>query len=237
MSALTSLVGSLGGAYMLDRDTLSAGEQLGYQPWPFYYGGRGGVLGDVDADVVAAAMVFFPPDRLRRAWEKAAQIAPPATTAARYADCCHQWGRAHLADVVSLDRLCELAGRVVSAASPAAAPLFAGWRALDWPAEPAARAAHLLMALRELRGARHTVAVLGTGLTPLEAIVAGSGGAPNATFLGWSEPFPDPAPLHQRRQDAEQLTDQLSEPDYAVLSAAERAEFEQILAGAAGRAR
>ena len=54
-------VSSVGSHFMLDGTTYAHGAGLGFAGLDFYVGGRGGVLGDVDADVVAAAFAFFEP--------------------------------------------------------------------------------------------------------------------------------------------------------------------------------
>jgi hypothetical protein len=94
----------------------------------------------------------------------------------------------------------------------------------------------LLHILRELRMARHGVCIQVAGLTPIEAIMAGPGGAANAKLFGWPEPYPDPAAPAARRAAAEAETDRLSAEDFAVLTASELDEFVaalgRIVAGA-----
>lgn len=230
VAAVRGGVARVGGAFMLDPATRTAGEGHGYRPWAWYYAGRGGVLDDVDADVVAAAMGFLPPTLVRKGWEQAAGVAAPRVSAQRYAEACAQWGRRVLADVPGLERLCALAERVAVAAGVPALPLFAGWRALPLPADPPARAAMCLHVLREHRGGAHLVAVLASGLSPLEAIVAGPEGEPNARFFGWPQPYPEVEPLRARRSRAEDLTDALVAPAYAVLDPDERAELAGLVA-------
>ena len=162
--------------------------------------------------------------------------ASPDKGAALFNDICQSYGRAHLAAVPDLDRFVALAERVVDGASMINAPIAAGWRALPRATDVAGRAQQLLQTLRELRMARHAVCIHAEGLTPLEAIIAGPGGAANAKMFGWPEPFPDPAPLAARRAAAEARTDQLSAVDFAVLTDAERDEFVAAL-GSDPRAR
>ncbi len=57
-----------------------------------------------------------------------------------FAECGHQWGRDKLPDDVDAARLAELEAKVADAASPAGAPVFAGWRALAAPDDPKAAA-------------------------------------------------------------------------------------------------
>ncbi len=74
-------VGKLGGAWMFDEQTLARGLELGLTSWSWYHCGRGGVLGDGDADVVIAAFGFFPPALQRKAWEKGKAVLPPSQAA------------------------------------------------------------------------------------------------------------------------------------------------------------
>ncbi len=227
-AAVKAAVQRVGGAFMTAPETVERGRQLGYDPWGFYYAGRGGVLGDVDADVVAAVFAFMPATSVRTGWEKARAVSTPDVTMRHYAECCHHWARTHLAHVPGLDRLCVLARCVVDAADVAGIPLFAGWRSVPVPDDPPARAAHLLHVLREHRGGLHVVSVLATGLTPLEAVIAGKHGTTNAKFYGWPEPYPDPEPIEGRREAAEALTDELAGAAYAALDEGERDELADL---------
>ena len=90
-------------------------------------------------------------------------------------------------------------------------PLFAAWRAMPLPDDsPGARAAVLAHLLREHRGAAHLLAVRASGLSPLEAIIAGPEGEAGATAFGWQPPFPPFEPLVRRRSWAEALTDRIA---------------------------
>jgi hypothetical protein len=231
VAAVKDPIHGLGGAFMRNRATRERGTQLGVPGWAFYVAGRAGVLGNVDADVVAATMVFFPTPWVREHWEMARAVLQPDEAARQYAAACHRWGRERLAGAEGLDRLVELARGVVDGVEPAGLPLFAGWRALPLPDDDPARVAHLAMVLREHRGNLHALAVLAQGLSPLEAHVAGPLGAANAEFFGWPQPYPDPGPLADRWQAAEAATARLTAPAFAVLDESERAE----LAGLLGR--
>jgi hypothetical protein len=216
----------LGGRFMVDRNTFARGAEIGFAPgFEFYVIGRFGVLGAVPAPVVAACAVFIEPDKLARDWGKAISIASPDKGAALYLDICRQYGRAHLAPVAGLDRFVELAEKVIDHASMINAPIAAGWRSLARATDVPGRAQHALQTLRELRMARHAVAIHAEGLSPIEAIMSGPGGAPNAKLFGWSEPLPDPAPFAARRAAAEAKTDELSAADFAALTASERDEL------------
>jgi hypothetical protein len=144
-------------------------------------------------------------------------------------ECC-RWGRENLSSFFGLDRLVDLAERVVVAADAAGLPLFAAWRSMPIPDdEPGARAAVLAHLLREHRGAVHVLAVRACNLTPLEAIIAGPEGEAGATAFGWQPPYPAPEPLVRRRAWAEALTDRIAGEAYRVLDARERIELVDLM--------
>jgi hypothetical protein len=221
-------IGSLGGGFMLSEQAKAKGKALGTGGWGLYMIGRGGVLGDVHPHVVTAALAFFPYDRVETGWERGRAVLPPADGAAAFADVCHEWARARVASVDGLDRLATLLADVAEAGDVAAAPLYAGWRAMPLPDEPAERVVQLCHVLREQRGAVHAVAVLASGLSPLEAVLT-AGGAGNATFFGWPEPYPDVTALADRRAAADALTDELAGTPWAALDETAFAECAELL--------
>ena len=243
-------IGNWGGKFMLDMDTFAKAAEVGAthgdvftegcEPPPegqaaldgiaSYIAGRLGVLGNVDGEQVAAAAVVIAPEPLSAMWNEAVKHVNPIPTAHHYyAPACHDWGRSNLEDTPELARFCELAAKIADAASPIAAPLFCGWRLVDRPSDTPALAAHMLHLLRELRFARHSVAILADGMTPLEAILSGSGGEGVAQMFQWQPPYPDVSHLKERRQQVEAETNRLTANDYAVLTDAERQEFADIL--------
>ncbi len=212
---------------MLHRSTLAGGVEAGYPNGLVYYvRGRGGVLGDVDADVVTAAFGFFRPDLIRSMWDEGDRVEPARSASRRYAQDCAAWGRARLAHLEGMDRLAELAERVVAAAELSGLTLFAGWRAEPLPSDGPGRAYQLLHVMREWRGSVHVVAVAASGLTPVEAILAGAGGEEQARLLGWEPPFVDVSDLADVRRSAEDVTDDLQIGAYeTALEPRERAEL------------
>ena len=201
--------------FMLDGATYVRGGELGFDGMDFYAAGRGGVLGDVCADVVAAAFVFFEPGLVRAAWERSAAVAPRAEAAAQFAACGYAWARRHLADDEATAQVASLGLKVVESVSPAGAPVFAAWRQLPRPDDTPAAALHVLNGLRELRHAYHGAAVLSSGLTPVQAMSVDSPGM--APIFGWNDPLPDPEPYRERWKDADQATDLLIGRAMAVL--------------------
>ena len=184
--ATAPAISAVGSHFMLDGNTYKRGAELGFQGLDFYVCGRGGVLGDVDADVVSAAFTFLEPGNVRTLWDQGRAVMAPAEAAAAFAGCCADWAEAHVPDGFDAARLAELAGAVVATARPACATAFAGWRALPVPAAPKAAAVHQMNVLRELRNGLHGAAVIAAGLTPLQAVSLRS---PQMVGLfGWPEP-------------------------------------------------
>lgn len=214
--------------FMLAPATYQKGGELGYEGLQFYVCGRGGVLGDVSAEVVTAAFVWMHPDMVRANWEAGLAVAPAPDAARAFAKCLVAWAVENVPDTPSTARLADLAGKVVATASPAGAPLFAGWLGLPVPAEPAARAVHHLNALRELRGSLHAGAVLAAGIDPLEALHVRTPYLAQA--FGWSDPAPEVEAVQARWQDAEAATDRAMARRLTGLDDGERRELADLAA-------
>jgi hypothetical protein len=230
-AAVSRTIYNLGATWMLDDEVARHGKRHGHgEGLQFYFAGRGGVLGDVDAGVVTAAMGFWEPGLVRSMWDVGVAVAGAREAARQYAQVCAEWGDRHLAGFHGGERLVELAEQLVDAADIAGLPLFAGWRAMPRPASGPARLVHLIHVLREMRGGMHLVAVTAAGLSPLQAILA-SDGEGRAGFFGWGGDFPDVSRLIDRRREAEDDTDRLAAAVYErALSPSERAEFADLVA-------
>ncbi len=228
-AATRTPVHELGGAFAEDPKTLRRARQLGLTGWSFYVAGRGGALGEVRPDTVAAALGFIAPDAVRDGWETARRITPPSQVAEHHlAECC-RWGREKLDTFHGVDRLVELAERVVLAADPAGLALFAAWRTMPMPEDgPGARAAVVAKLLREYRSGAHLLAIRAGGLTPLEALLASEEGEAGAVAYGWQPPFPPFEPLLRRRIRADLITDRIVGEAYRVLDVAERVELVRL---------
>jgi hypothetical protein len=230
-AATSTPISQLASHFMLDPATYVRGGELGFEGMNFYVAGRGGVLGRVDADVVSAGFVFFNPVTIRAGWEASLSVMDPAEAAAAFAECGYQWGRDKLPDDLDAARLAELAGAVASGASPAGAPVFAGWRAMPVPDDAKARALHQMNLLRELKMAHHGAAVLTQGLVPIEAMMVAQ--PYMAPVFGWEEPYPDAEPCRERWEQAEAATVAAMATALSVLNAEERGEFAALAAAAA----
>jgi hypothetical protein len=221
--ATKDAVVSLPAGFMLDGATYERGGELGFTGMDFYVAGRGGALGDVDGEVVAAAFVFFNPAGIVEAWDRSGPVMARRAAAQAFAGCLESWAQAHLSDDVDCARWAEMLGRVNGAASTAAAPLFAAWKVVGEPDDPKALALHRLNVLRELRGALHGGAVIASGLGPLQALLVNTPGM--APLFGWSEPYPDVGSCRAVWDGAEAATSHALSHAYGALDQGELAEL------------
>jgi hypothetical protein len=222
-------INGLGSHFMIDLGTYAHGATLGFEGIDFYLAGRAGVLGDVPAGVVVAALVFFEPTYVAQAWERSAGVMSRRQAAEEFAAVGHRWAEEKLPDDEAAARLAELAGRVADAASVAAAPLFAGWRTLPEPSadRPKALALHRVNALRELRGAIHGAAIIAHGVSPHAAVARRT--PYMLEVFGWKEPHPDKALVREPWGEAQAATDRAVAPAYECLTPAERQELVELV--------
>jgi helix-turn-helix protein len=231
-------VQELGGAFAEDPKTLRRARQLGLTGWAFYVAGRGGALGDVRPDTVAAALGFISAEAVHDGWDTARRVTSPSQVAEQHlAECC-RWGREKLDGYPSVGRLIELTERIVVGADAAGLTLFGAWRSMPIPDDgPGAHAAVLAKLLLEHRSAAHLVAIRAAGMSPLEALIASAEGEAAAVAYGWQPPYPPVAPLLRKRIRADTMTDRIVGEAYGILDVTERAELLRLLAEAAAQAR
>ncbi|TDC84181.1 evbL [Actinomadura sp. 7K507] len=223
VQAADETIHEVGSKWMLNPATWEHGKKHGYDnPFAHYFAGRCGVMGDVDAGVVTAAMGWFEPALVRAMWDEGVAVAGAAEAARRYMLAGTDWGREHVPDD---PRLCELAERVVQAVEGSALPLFCGWRAEPLPESGPGRLTQVFHVMREWRGGLHLVATTAVGLSPLEAVLVADG-PDKARFSGWQGDLPEFDHLKPRHAEAEEITDRLAAAVYErALSPSERAEF------------
>ena len=199
----------IGTAIYLSPDVMGWAAEWGWSnPFSFYFAGRGGMLGDVGADVVTSALGWFEPNTVKAMYTEGTGVAPAKEAAARMAEAHSKWGRKHYADVAGLDDIVAVTEEMVDGLEGSAIPLFVGWRDATRCETAAGRAAQLMQILREWRGGLHLVATTAVGLSPLEAILTNEGPG-QAKFFGWDEPFPDCAAIKGKHDEAEDMTDRL----------------------------
>ena len=202
-------VHDIGTAIYLSPDVMALAADWGWaNPFAFYFAGRGGMLGDVGADVVTSAMGWFEPNAVATMYTEGIGVAGATAAAARMAEAHGEWGAKHYADVEGLLDIVAVSEQLVDGIEGAGIPLFVGWRHAPRCDDPAGRAAQLMQILREWRGGLHLVATTAVGLTPLEAILTNEGEG-QAKFFGWSEPFADVSAIKAKHDEAEEITDRL----------------------------
>lgn len=213
--AIAAKTGDLGASFYFHPDTLARGKALGLDGFRFYALGRGGVLGDVEPDVVLAAFGYFEPGLVAKIWNSAKEVLDPRTAAREYLACNATLGRARFAEVAGLDAYNEAAAAVIAATDPAGLPLFAGVRAEPVPDDAPARAAHHAVVLRELRGSAHIVAVRSVGLS---TAVAHAIKRPNdVAMFGYTEAPTVTDDDRAALDRAEAITDEILLPSFSVL--------------------
>ena len=211
------IINDTGWAYYFTPETQAKGAELGLKGPMFYFAGRGGVLGDCDADVVTAAFGYFNPAVVRRAWESATSIRPAREIGRAHFECCADLGRQKLGGVANLAAFVEAADAVNRAAEPDGLALYAAFKAEPLAQDLAGRAMQLVAVLREFRGSAHLIAVRASGLTTKQAHFSKR---PNdVAMFGWT---PEVAPVldddvANKMKAAEDLTDQIVLPAYSVL--------------------
>ena len=236
--SLTAPIGDLGGHWMLHPETIGDCRSWGYpNGYAYYVVGRGGVLGDVDADVVTSAFAFFSPSLIRTMWDRGRGVEGPLVSAERYGASCAQFSRRRLQGFEQAGQLCEMAQAVIDGADVAGLTLFAGWRSQARASDDAGLAGLCLHLLRELRGSVHIVAVVAAGMTPRDAVLV-DGGAEQAEKFGWTPPFDDVTTQQSRKAAIEDTTDHLLAEIYrASLGQDATAEFAALVAAAAQHVR
>lgn len=209
-------ISRLGGGFMSDPSLLDLGFSLGYESNDFYYAGRAGVLGEVSASVATAALVFFAPGTVQRAWERSTNVQTRSEAALAYTGCAAAWAERTYDDAIDWERLGDDADAVVRDAPVAGAPIFAGWLSMPEGGSAKSRAQHRLNALREYRMAVHGAAVIAAEISSADAV---RHAAPqHVELFGWP-PEPDAArdEVARRWRTAEATTNRLLGHAFASL--------------------
>ena len=207
-TTIAPLIGSLGAKYMLDPETMVHGATAGYpNGFAYYVAGRGGVLGDVDSDVVFSAFMFFERSLIDKLWKAGVAVEGARAAGKRYLQDCDEWGRKNLAKVDQLELFIAPAEKFISQVDSSGLSLFAAVRAEPLPIDAPARAYRLIDLIRELRGCVHIAACVTHGLSGLEAILS-SPGENSAKMHGYSPPYSDCSHLHAIRETVEKSTNE-----------------------------
>jgi len=217
--AATAAIGTLGSAHYFDATTLAVGKANGLDGFRFYFLGRGGVLGDVEAGVVSSAFGYFNPALVDKMWTSAKERVAPREAARLYLAASHELARAKLAEA-DLAAFCEAAATIAEHIDPAGLALYAGIAAEPQPADVPARAYHLCNVIREGRGSAHLLAIRAVGLSPREAHQIKR--PTELAAFGWESELELSDDHRQRWEQAEELTDAMLEPAWASIDEAGR---------------
>jgi hypothetical protein len=199
----------LGGLFMSSTEMAAAAERYGINDQILCLRGRVSVLGEVDSAEAAEVLGVFPVSILRTAWRFSHWLSA-AEAAVVYAGVCAQWGHQHLGDISDSAVIADLAEHIVDAAEVDDLPLVSRWRQWRRPEPPAARLAHALMLLRELRYGLYLAAIRSRGLSIPVTVLASHRGAQGLRRAGWST-----GEITSARRCAQQIDD-LDEQRVAV---------------------
>jgi hypothetical protein len=232
VSSASAKIGAFGSAFYFVPETGEVAKQNGIDVFRLYFLGRGGVLGDVEPSVVAAAFGYFEHGLIDKMWNSAQKRSglTPREAAALYFEVCGDFGRRNFADVEGLHEFCEAAEKISSRVDPAGLALYAGISAQPLADDLPARAMQLITVLREFKGGVHLMSIITSGLSPKIAH-----GIRRPDF--W-QAFGHPADMLPSGSDeerrllgvADDLTARLIAPAYGVLSEAEGDALEAGLA-------
>ncbi|MEO7397004.1 MAG: hypothetical protein ABIW84_00415, partial [Ilumatobacteraceae bacterium] len=164
IEAACPIIRDTGWAFYFAPATLARGTELGLDFVQFYVMGRGGVLGDVEANAVWSAFGYFNPTLIAGAWKAGREIVAPRAAGREYMECCANHGREMLSSVENLDAFVAAAEAVNDAADSTGLALYAAISAEPLAADAPARAMQLLTVLREFRGSAHLLALRATGV-------------------------------------------------------------------------
>jgi hypothetical protein len=220
MGRVCEKIRDLGWAFYFTPETMARASGLGLDGLRFYFLGRGGVLGDVEAPVVHAAFGYFEPTLVEKMWTSAKAILDPRTAGREFMACAAEHGRRTLSGIDGIEAYCAAAGAVNDVADATALALYAGARAEPLVDDAAGRAMQLTAVLRELRGSAHLVALRATGLSTLLAHAIKR--PADLAMFGWApDAVAEITDEHRERlAAAERLTDEILAPAYAVLDKA-----------------
>ena len=220
VAAACPTIASQGAAFYFIPETTGRGKEHGVDGFRLYVLGRGGVLGDTSAEVVASAFGYFNPAMIAKLWNSGSEKLAPSAAAALYWEACADLGRRRLANVDGLDALVDALSAVNDAADPAGLALYAGIRQLPLVDDAPGRAMQLIATLREFRGSAHLVAIRAVGLDHTHAhfikrpdMVEG---------FGWTAADAEGTSDEDRTllDRAEEITDRIVTPAYAALDEA-----------------
>jgi hypothetical protein len=132
-----------------------------------YVWGRAAPMGEPVAPLVAAAFAAFEPGLIATLYEEGRRVLERDSLLRMQEEATVESLHAILGEVAAAPLVAALR-RAVEAADGTGRPLFAGVRALPWPADPLGQLWRACHALREHRGDSHIAAYTAAGFDPVE---------------------------------------------------------------------
>ncbi len=222
LDAACPLINDMGAAFYFIPETLAVGKAMGLGGMEFYVQGRAGQMGNTEPEAVAAAFGYFKPALLKSVLDAANAKSEPRVTGAAFMNACATLSRAKLSGVANLEALVAVLDKVNNAADGDGLALYAAINSEKLADDAAGRLLQLIAILREYRGSAHLVALRAAGVNSRTAHYMKR---PDMwKQFGYTE---EEAPeitdaVKAARAEAENITDRIVEPAFAVLSDAER---------------
>lgn len=222
LDAACPLINDMGAAFYFIPETLAVGKAMGLGGMEFYVQGRAGQMGNTEPEAVAAAFGYFKPSLLKSVLDAANAKSEPRVTGAAFMNACATLSRAKLSGVANLDALVAVLDKVNNAADGDGLALYAAINSEKLAEDAAGRLLQLIAILREYRGSAHLIALRAAGVNSRTAHYMKR---PDMwKQFGYTE---EEAPVitdavKAARAEAENITDRIVEPAYAVLTDAER---------------
>jgi len=225
-TALAEPIGVIGMSFYFSPQAIAIGETIELDVVTFYAGGRGGVLGDIDAVEVDEAFFFFKDGMVAAMMEKARTGAPRDLTVTKHLEASAAFANATFGgiDPSVLDAFSSAASALVGTLPTGSWPIVDGYRSLPVPSGSAAEAYYFAVILREVRGGVHTDAIKAEGLSDVEAVqLYADGSMLGLHGYGEDDTVTVTPELVARRAAAEDDTDARMAGLLAVLSDDQRA--------------
>ncbi|MEM7095068.1 MAG: hypothetical protein AAF567_18865 [Actinomycetota bacterium] len=216
-------INALGAKFYFDPASLARGKEAGLDGFRLYILGRGGVLGDVSADVVSSAFGYFNPAVVASIWDSAREITTPMEAATLYLDCNADLGREKLADTEGLAAFCDAAEQVIADVAPAGLTLYTATARMPLPEDLPGRAMQLVVVHRELRGSLHLASIVAHGMD--DAVAHALRRPDDVGTFGWADGIEIPDGSQPVLDQIDAATDAITANAYRSLSDAQRQAF------------
>jgi hypothetical protein len=177
-NTISEPIGTVGMSFYFSPQAIAQSEGLKLDVVTFYAGGRGGVLGDIDAVEVDRIFYFFKTGMVATMVEKARAGADRDATVTKHLEAANDYASAMFGGIeLKILQGFSAAAKALAATLPAGRwPIVDGYLAQSVPADPIHEAYYWSIVLRELRGGVHIDAVIAARLSGAEACQLDRGG-------------------------------------------------------------